>query len=70
MILNRWGKKMGPNDKKIQAEDVLLDEEEQELLNEDLYIDSLIAIYTNDNCFDTDDDENLYSSQENLHWDE
>ena len=70
MILNRWGKKMGPNDKKVQAEDVLLDEEEQELLNEDLYIDSLIAIYTNDNCFDIDDDENLYSSQENLHWDE
>ena len=61
---------MGPNDKKVQAEDVLLDEEEQELLNEDLYIDSLIAIYTNDNHFDIDDDETLYPSRENLHWDE
>ena len=58
---------MGPNDKKVQAEDVLLDEEEQELLNEDLYIDSLIAIYTNDNHFDIDDDETLYTSRENLH---
>lgn len=51
---------MDPKDKKIQADDVLVDEEEQEIVNEDAYLDSLIAAYTDDNHFDIEDDEDLY----------
>jgi len=58
---------MDPKDKKIQADDVLVDEEEQEIVNEDAYLDSLIAAYTDDNHFDIEDDEDLYKKD---YWDD
>lgn len=51
---------MGPNDKKASNADALIDDEELELAKEDEYIDSLIAIYTNEK-FDDEDDVDLLS---------